>query len=422
MACGGFESSTRPKGWRGENCQWQFARRPSLKSYAFKAEAAGLPEVGRAHPGPPYKKTHRKMGLFICYYAYMENDQPVSNDQNESPEPIQQAPQPQKSIWQKYRLILIAALLVALIITAVLVIRHRDSPSHIHNTVKETAVTSTEKTTAKNENTWVATVDPKALPLGDGKVSNEPKVGYVDSCTSNFRGGGARHAGNWINESAGTWNAEAKVSVAGSVQWPSASYAANASGDTRIVTTADLPLKDTTGIFPIARSDPAYQFDTNPNHIALQAVTLSLPLNPSAANSPNCVGLGYIGVLTNGVLLFNALDDAGRDAAAHETQDTCDGHPDGQERYHYHAVPSCILSRATGSSTLVGYALDGYGIYVERDSKGNLPTNADLDACHGRTSSVTWNDSQTSIYHYDATLEYPYTVGCFHGTPIMHQR
>ncbi len=122
-------------------------------------------------------------------------------------------------------------------------------------------------------------------------------------------------------------------------------------------------------------------------------------------------------MLDDGVFLYDALDDAGHDAVAHETQDSCNGHPDGRERYHYHDVPACIGDRATGSATLVGYALDGYGIYVERDAKGKLPTDADLDACHGRTSSVPWNGKITTIYHYDATLEYPYTVGCYHGTP-----
>jgi len=34
------------------------------------------------------------------------------------------------------------------------------------------------------------------------------------------------------------------------------------------------------------------------------------------------------------------------------------------------------------------------------------------------TSKVMWNGKETRIYHYDATLEYPYTVGCYHGTPI----
>ena len=85
---------------------------------------------------------------------------------------------------------------------------------------------------------------------------------------------------------------------------------------------------------------------------------------------------------------------------------------------HHHAVPSCILSKATGRSTLVGYAADGYGIYVERTASGALLTNTDLDACHGRTSRVLWNGKEQSVYHYDATLEYPYTVGCYHGTPI----
>ena len=122
------------------------------------------------------------------------------------------------------------------------------------------------------------------------------------------------------------------------------------------------------------------------------------------------------------MFLYNALDDAGRDAVAHETQDSCNGHPDGRERYHYHDVPACIRARATGGSTLVGYALDGYGIYVERDAEGNLPTDADLDACHGRTSSVVWDGGTRAMYHYDATLEYPYTVGCYHGVPTAPPR
>ena len=63
-------------------------------------------------------------------------------------------------------------------------------------------------------------------------------------------------------------------------------------------------------------------------------------------------------------------------------------------------------------------ALDGYGIYVERDKRGNLPTNADLDRCHGRTSKVEWNGTKQKVYHYSATLESPYTVGCYRGTPV----
>ncbi len=256
-----------------------------------------------------------------------------------------------------------------------------------------------------------------ALPLGDGNVTSTPKQGNVDSCTSNFRGGGAQHDGSWIDASAGTWDATTKLAVQGSVDWPAAKHSVTVSGDTRTLSTNDLPKDEPTGTFPIATSDPAYQYDTNPNHIATQTLTYTVPAKPTAASTPSCVGLGPIGVLNDGVLLYNGLDDAGRDAVAHETQDECNGHPDGQERYHYHDVPVCLRDAAKGSSTLVGYAIDGYGIYVERDAQGNLPTNADLDACHGRTSAVEWDGKVTTMYHYDATLEYPYSVGCYHGTP-----
>ena len=287
-------------------------------------------------------------------------------------------------------------------------------------TVARTSTSESASTTSaggSSSTTWKGTVKLSALPLGDGKLSSSPKVGYVDSCTSNFRGGGARHDGPWIDTAAGTWDADTKLAVQGSVDWPAARHSITTSGDERKISTNDLPKGEPTGTFPIATTDPAYQYDTNPNHIGEQTVDFTVPVTPAAVTTPSCLGLGPIGVLSDGVFLYNALDDAGRDAVAHETQDECNGHPDGRERYHYHDVPVCIRDAAKGTSTLVGYAIDGYGIYVERDAQGNLPTNADLDACHGRTSPVKWDGKVVTMYHYDATLEYPYTLGCYHGTP-----
>ena len=123
-------------------------------------------------------------------------------------------------------------------------------------------------------------------------------------------------------------------------------------------------------------------------------------------------------MLDNGVVLLNALDAAGRDAGAHEMLDHCNGHPMMAGEYHYHGVSPCLMPAKPSSSTLVGYAFDGYGIYVERNAAGKLPTNADLDACHGRTSKVLFNNKVVVMYHYDATVAYPYSVGCYHGTPI----
>lgn len=270
--------------------------------------------------------------------------------------------------------------------------------------------------------TWTGQpVSPTAIPIGDGHVSSSPSVGDVDSCTSQFKGGGAQHTGPWVNTAAATWNANTKVHVQGSVLWPNAAHTFTRSGAERIVTTNDLPTGEPTGTFPIATSDPAYAYDHNPNSVQAQTDTWTLPADPSAATSPSCLGLGPIGVSTDGVLFFDALDDSGRDAGAHELQDSCDGHPQMQGAYHYHTFSPCLATPASnqaGSSTLVGYALDGYGIYLERDAEGNLPTDADLDACHGRTSSVVWDGQPRVMYHYDITTEYPYTLGCYHGSPV----
>jgi hypothetical protein len=29
-----------------------------------------------------------------------------------------------------------------------------------------------------------------------------------------------------------------------------------------------------------------------------------------------------------------------------------------------------------------------------------------------------WNGESQEIFHYSATIEFPYTIGCFHETPV----
>jgi hypothetical protein len=261
-------------------------------------------------------------------------------------------------------------------------------------------------------------VNPKAVPLGDGYVSSTPEVGYVDSCVTHFGGiGGAQVDGPWIDTATKTWNYTTKLTVNGRIHWPTGSFSATITGGERVLKFNDLPIDHTTGVFPISSSDPAYAYDRNGNHIAAQSFDWKLPLHPRAAAAPACTPGGPIGVLDDGVVLYNALDGQGRDAGAHEVLDICAGHPDPSDTYHHHDIPGCILDKVrNGTTKLVGYALDGYGIYVVKNRAGQLPTNTDVDRCHGTTSRVMWNGHPTRIYHYVATLEYPYTVGCFHGT------
>lgn len=258
-------------------------------------------------------------------------------------------------------------------------------------------------------------LDVTALPLGDGKISSGPMRGYVYSCTTHFRGGGAQHSGDWLEPD--SWDATRKIHVQGDVQWPDALFSINATGDGRQIVGNGLPINHGTGIFPVERSDPAYRIDRNPNRIEAQQIGLSLPLLPEIAESASCLPMGMIGVTTGGVAIFNALDDAGRDAVAHEVQDHCDGHPQMRGLYHYHGPSPCHAAEAE-NNTLIGYALDGFGIYSNYDENGNELTNADLDECHGRTGRIQWDGQALTMYHYVLTREYPYTIGCFRGHPV----
>ncbi|MGH7634912.1 MAG: YHYH protein, partial [Gemmatimonadaceae bacterium] len=106
----------------------------------------------------------------------------------------------------------------------------------------------------------------------------------------------------------------------------------------------------------------------------------------------------------------------GRDAVAHEVQDLCSGHPQMRGEYHYHG-PSPCLPGETARETLIGYAVDGFGIYSMYDRNGREIATADLDECHGRASEIPWEGTTVTMYHYVLTRDYPYTVGCFRGTP-----
>lgn len=258
-------------------------------------------------------------------------------------------------------------------------------------------------------------LDAKALPLGDGRVSTEAKRGHVFACATQFRGGGARHAGDWIQGS--TWEATRKIWVQGEVLWPEARFSIEMTDTQRVLTGNALPVGHATGRFPIERSDPAFQIDRNPNPILAQTLTFALPLQPVVADQASCAPMGTSGVALNGVPIFNALDDAGRDAVAHEVQDRCHGHPQSHGIYHYHGPSDCVPGN-TENNVLVGYALDSFGIYSGPDDVGREITNADLDECHGRVGRVMWNGQLATMYHYVMTREYPYTLGCFRGTPV----
>lgn len=258
-------------------------------------------------------------------------------------------------------------------------------------------------------------VDLTRLEMGDGKNSQTPQMGYVYSCQTQFNGGGATGTGNWLNGD-GTWDATKKAEVDGSVTWPH-SFSISMQGDQRVFAGNNLP-DHPSGNYPIASGDDAYAFDRNPNSISEQSVRFSLPANPAVAAQPTCVG-GEVGIMLSGVVIFSAFDAEGRDAPAHEVQDECDGHPQMSGFYHYHSLSDCFEDTTAGHSALMGYAFDGFGIYGYFGEDGREVTNEDLDACHGHTHAIEWDGRMVEMYHYHATHEFPYVVGCFTGIPSV---
>src|SRR3569832_239877 len=188
-------------------------------------------------------------------------------------------------------------------------------------------------------------VDLTLLPLGDGKISTEPKTGFIWACRVDPGAGGAFRNGPWIKAD-GTFDFTQKAVVPGDLLWPSR-YTMRVEGANRIFSLNDLPVHGT-GTFPIPSDSAAYQTDRNPNSISAQNFDVVLPAEPVVAAAPLCAP-GAVGILLSGAVLFNALDAPGRDAVAHETQDKCQGHPQQGGVYHNHSLTTCLDARRLAS-------------------------------------------------------------------------
>jgi hypothetical protein len=249
------------------------------------------------------------------------------------------------------------------------------------------------------------------LPVGDNKyVTDAPKKGSVYLCRAPQGGaGGAQERGPWFLDNGTEYDINKKVAVAGDVKWD-ASYSETMDGGNRVITTNDLPRDHGTGVFPVQPSDPAYEYDRNPNQIQAHSLTYTLPAEPTVAARPSCVS-GEVGVMMTGVALFDAFDAGGRDAGAWEVQDGCNGHPQMTSEYHYHTLSSCIHDASV--DTVIGFALDGFPITGPKVGDNNILTTSDLDECHGITSTITLDGRQVETYHYVMTQDFPYSASCF---------
>ncbi len=163
-----------------------------------------------------------------------------------------------------------------------------------------------------------------------------------------------------------------------------------------------------------------------------QTYNFTIPTTPKYSSKVTNTSLGSIGVMISGAVLYNPFEGDGKTVAMANNftitnsagitasfVDKCAGHPTPNNgAYHYHGLPNCVTAKVdkTGKpSHIIGFALDGFPIYGDRDTKGKQITAKNLDQCNGVISATP--EFQKGIYHYVllGTADARSSIACFHG-------
>ena len=135
--------------------------------------------------------------------------------------------------------------------------------------------------------------------------------------------------------------------------------------------------------------------------IPVNPVYRSRPTDPHRVNG----GHGPVGLALNGVK-FDPPAPIHMIIRAHTIApfDHSGGHVNPHAGYHYHAATGKTkeIEQADDHAPLIGYAIDGFGLYAHLDKNGNKAT--ELDECSG---------------HYDDVRGYHYHVGAAGDNQII---
>ena len=148
-----------------------------------------------------------------------------------------------------------------------------------------------------------------------------------------------------------------------------------------------------------------------PSYITDLSQTWVIPVRPVIQTSPTLFttagggppGAGNTAPSTRGVALngieFSAPAPVDNILGAYTLApfDDAGGHINVHQGYHYHAATGfgTQIVQDDGHAALIGYALDGFGIYALEDANGDSPS--DLDELRGHT-----DDTRGYHYHVDA--------------------
>lgn len=138
--------------------------------------------------------------------------------------------------------------------------------------------------------------------------------------------------------------------------------------------------------------------------------TILIPVTPVPLSGTGSIDQEGVGVALNGIVMDAPAPVANIKAAyTIAAFDDQGGHVNPHTGYHYHAAmgASHQVASADGHAALIGYALDGFGIYALNDTAGTEAT--DLDTCRGHT------DSARGYHYHVASPGENMHIGCFKG-------
>ncbi len=161
-----------------------------------------------------------------------------------------------------------------------------------------------------------------------------------------------------------------------------------------------------------------------------------LPLVPTPSPSPiriftvgstsNNFQRGAIALAANGVAIFNPANNTGRVSYEIGELDFYGGHCGLADDYHYHIIPTHLLSAfggVLGNDKPVAWALDGYPIYGYLEPDGTARQPLTVDGGHDLGNSWGYHyhaigTTNTDAAHPFGTPQSPYLMTNFHGTVV----
>lgn len=186
---------------------------------------------------------------------------------------------------------------------------------------------------------------------------------------------------------------------------------------------------------------PGYTYvPQTPNALETQDWSWHVPLRPEVASETTAISqwFGTVGFTVSGLPIYAAMegpmpaDEAFGDPIHNGIVDDCGGHTGPASEYHLHAIEETTACNL--DDEVVGYAIDGIPIYGNSGTyssgwvqTGDPTTDAwsaytyeessdpnVLDRCNGRVA-------EDGTYRYHRTDTFPYTIGCFAGTPTAQE-